>query len=87
MSLQAHLTVLDLSDMENLVAFSSSIGMLKGLVMLDVSWCSKPRSLPEEIGPSYPRKGTISQSKLLRKLFGLTKSSYHAKHLIVLSSS
>ncbi|XP_049410687.1 TMV resistance protein N-like [Solanum stenotomum] len=47
---QAHLTELDLSDMEKLVALPSNIGMLKGLVKLDVSLCSKLGSLPEEIG-------------------------------------
>ncbi|KAH0748081.1 hypothetical protein KY290_027313 [Solanum tuberosum] len=40
----------DLSVMEKLVALSSSIGMLKGLVKLDVSWCPKLKNLPEEIG-------------------------------------
>ncbi|KAG5598752.1 hypothetical protein H5410_030122 [Solanum commersonii] len=50
MSLQAHLTELDLSDMEKLVALPSRIGMLKGLVKLDVSVCSKLGSMPQEIG-------------------------------------
>ncbi|KAH0748086.1 hypothetical protein KY290_027318 [Solanum tuberosum] len=50
MALQAHLTELDLSDMEKLVALPSSIGMLKGLVKLDVSFCSKLGSLTQEIG-------------------------------------
>ncbi|WMV32305.1 hypothetical protein MTR67_025690 [Solanum verrucosum] len=36
--------------MEKLVALPSSIGMLKGLVKLDVSWCPKHKNLPEEIG-------------------------------------
>ncbi|KAH0748078.1 hypothetical protein KY290_027310 [Solanum tuberosum] len=36
--------------MEKLVALPSSIGMLKGLVKLDVSWCPKLKMLPEEIG-------------------------------------
>ncbi|WMV32354.1 hypothetical protein MTR67_025739 [Solanum verrucosum] len=49
MALLAHLTELDLSDMEKLVSLPSSIGMLKGLVKLDVSFCSKLRSLPQEI--------------------------------------
>ncbi|WMV32349.1 hypothetical protein MTR67_025734 [Solanum verrucosum] len=36
--------------MEKLVALSSSIDMLKGLVKLDVSWCPKLKNLTEEIG-------------------------------------
>jgi len=47
---QAHLTELDLSDMEKLVALPSSIGMLKGLVKLDVLFCPKLGTLPQEIG-------------------------------------
>ncbi|KAK4707705.1 hypothetical protein R3W88_028630 [Solanum pinnatisectum] len=46
---RAGLTVLDLRDMENLVALPSSICELKGLVKLDVSYCSKLESLPEKI--------------------------------------
>ncbi|XP_075086746.1 TMV resistance protein N-like [Nicotiana tabacum] len=48
--LQTHITKLDLSCLENLVALPSSIGMLKSLVKLDVSDCSKLEMLPEEIG-------------------------------------
>ncbi|WMV26227.1 hypothetical protein MTR67_019612 [Solanum verrucosum] len=48
--IQPHLTELDLSCMKNLVSFPSSICKLKGLVKLDVSFCSKIESLPEEIG-------------------------------------
>ncbi|KAH0764647.1 hypothetical protein KY285_000518 [Solanum tuberosum] len=47
---QARLRVLDLSDMKNLVALPSSICKLKVLMKLDVSYCSKLESLPEEIG-------------------------------------
>ncbi|WMV32342.1 hypothetical protein MTR67_025727 [Solanum verrucosum] len=36
--------------MENVVALPSSISMLKGLVKLDVSFCSKLGSLSEKIG-------------------------------------
>ncbi|KAH0657749.1 hypothetical protein KY289_026497 [Solanum tuberosum] len=43
---QSHLTKLDLSVMEKFIAPPSSIGMLKGLVKLDVSWCPKPVALP-----------------------------------------
>ncbi|KAH0713894.1 hypothetical protein KY289_009853 [Solanum tuberosum] len=45
-----HLAELSLSDMKKLVALPSSICQLKGLVKLDVSYCSKHESLPEEIG-------------------------------------
>ncbi|XP_055828995.1 uncharacterized protein LOC129897167 isoform X2 [Solanum dulcamara] len=41
---------LTLRHLENLVALPSSIGMLKGLVILDVSNCYKLESLPEELG-------------------------------------
>ncbi|KAH0714121.1 hypothetical protein KY284_007026 [Solanum tuberosum] len=41
---------LTLRHLENLVALPSSIGMLKGLVILDVSNCYKLKSLPEELG-------------------------------------
>ncbi|XP_009796290.2 TMV resistance protein N-like isoform X2 [Nicotiana sylvestris] len=47
---QTRITWLDLSDMENLVVFPSSICRLKSLVQLYVSGCSKLESLPEEIG-------------------------------------
>ncbi|KAG5629486.1 hypothetical protein H5410_001203 [Solanum commersonii] len=47
---QARLRVLALSDMKNLVALPSSICKLKVLMKLDVSYCSKLESLPEEIG-------------------------------------
>nr|XP_016496149.1 PREDICTED: TMV resistance protein N-like [Nicotiana tabacum]XP_016496150.1 PREDICTED: TMV resistance protein N-like [Nicotiana tabacum] len=46
---QTHITKLDLSNMENLVALPSSICRLKSLVSLSVN-CSKLESLPEEIG-------------------------------------
>ncbi|XP_055818720.1 TMV resistance protein N-like isoform X2 [Solanum dulcamara] len=46
---QARLRVLDLSDMKKLVALPSSVCKLKSLVKLDVSYCSKLESLPEEI--------------------------------------
>ncbi|XP_060184679.1 TMV resistance protein N-like [Lycium barbarum] len=46
----AHLTKLDLSFMKNLVVVPRGIGMLKSLVVLNVSSCSKLESLPEEIG-------------------------------------
>ncbi|XP_049372092.1 uncharacterized protein LOC125837001 [Solanum verrucosum] len=41
---------LTLRHLDNLVALPSSIGMLKGLVILDVSNCYKLESLPEELG-------------------------------------
>ncbi|XP_049379063.1 TMV resistance protein N-like [Solanum stenotomum] len=44
------LTELDLSGMKNLAELKSSIGKLKHLVMLKVSYCSKLSSLPEKIG-------------------------------------
>ncbi|NP_001312806.1 TMV resistance protein N-like [Nicotiana tabacum] len=47
---QTRITWLDLSDMENLVVFPSSICRLISLVQLFVSGCSKLESLPEEIG-------------------------------------
>ncbi|XP_049389419.1 TMV resistance protein N-like [Solanum stenotomum] len=47
---QARLRVLDLSDMKSLVALPSSVCKLKVLMKLDVSYCSKLESLPEEIG-------------------------------------
>ncbi|XP_016479634.2 TMV resistance protein N-like [Nicotiana tabacum] len=47
---KTHITKLDLSDMENLVALPSSICRLKSLVSLSVSCCLKLESLPEEIG-------------------------------------
>nr|XP_016434904.1 PREDICTED: TMV resistance protein N-like [Nicotiana tabacum] len=47
---QTHITELDLSGMENLVALPSSISRLKSLVILCVLGCSKLESLPEEIG-------------------------------------
>ncbi|KAH0781840.1 hypothetical protein KY290_001438 [Solanum tuberosum] len=43
-------TVLDLSYLDKLVAFPSSIGMLKSLVKLYLSGCSKFESLSEGIG-------------------------------------
>ncbi|XP_049390124.1 TMV resistance protein N-like, partial [Solanum stenotomum] len=43
-------TELDLSNFKNLVAFPSSIGMLKSLVKLYLSYCSKFESLSEGIG-------------------------------------
>nr|XP_016448190.1 PREDICTED: TMV resistance protein N-like [Nicotiana tabacum] len=48
--LQTHITKLDLSCLEDLVALPSCIGMLKSLVKLDVSDCAKLEMLPEEIG-------------------------------------
>ncbi|KAH0748084.1 hypothetical protein KY290_027316 [Solanum tuberosum] len=47
---QAYLTNLDLSIMEKLIALSSRIGMLKGLVKLDMLWCPKLKNFPEDIG-------------------------------------
>ncbi|XP_075080789.1 TMV resistance protein N-like isoform X1 [Nicotiana tabacum] len=47
---QTHITKLDLSGMEKLVALPSSICRLKSLVSLSVSGCVKLESLPEEIG-------------------------------------
>nr|XP_016467104.1 PREDICTED: TMV resistance protein N-like [Nicotiana tabacum]XP_016467105.1 PREDICTED: TMV resistance protein N-like [Nicotiana tabacum]XP_016467106.1 PREDICTED: TMV resistance protein N-like [Nicotiana tabacum]XP_016467107.1 PREDICTED: TMV resistance protein N-like [Nicotiana tabacum] len=47
---QTHITKLNLSGMEKLVALPSSISRLKSLVSLSVSDCSKLESLPEEIG-------------------------------------
>ncbi|XP_015159499.1 TMV resistance protein N-like [Solanum tuberosum] len=47
---QSSLTNLDLSGMKNLEKLSRSIGKLKHLVMLKVSYCSKLSSLPKEIG-------------------------------------
>uniref|UniRef100_M1AKS7 Resistance gene n=1 Tax=Solanum tuberosum TaxID=4113 RepID=M1AKS7_SOLTU len=44
------LTVLDLSSLKNLVSLPSSIGMLKSLVKLNISGCSKFESLSEGIG-------------------------------------
>ncbi|KAH0655059.1 hypothetical protein KY285_029941 [Solanum tuberosum] len=50
-SIIQHHTVLDLSDMNKLlVALPRNICKLKGLVKLNVSNCSKLKSLPEEIG-------------------------------------
>ncbi|KAM3360116.1 hypothetical protein P3S68_019828 [Capsicum galapagoense] len=43
-------TDLDLNSMDNLVALPSSIYKLKGLVKLNVSFCSKLESFPEKIG-------------------------------------
>ncbi|KAL3323469.1 hypothetical protein AABB24_037890 [Solanum stoloniferum] len=48
--LQPHLTELHLNGMENLVSLPSSICKSKGLVRIDVSFCVKLESLPEEIG-------------------------------------
>ncbi|OIT02262.1 PREDICTED: TMV resistance protein N-like [Nicotiana attenuata] len=48
--LQTHITKLNLSCLEDLVALPSCIGMLKSLVKLDVSDCPKLETLPEEIG-------------------------------------
>ncbi|WMV53188.1 hypothetical protein MTR67_046573 [Solanum verrucosum] len=47
---QPHLIGLHLNGMKNVVSLPSSICKLKGLVTLDVSYCSKLISLPEEIG-------------------------------------
>ncbi|KAF3626984.1 TMV resistance protein N [Capsicum annuum] len=47
---QAPLTKLILCGMKNLVALPNSIGMFRGLVKLNVSYCFKLESLPEEIG-------------------------------------
>ncbi|KAG5574181.1 hypothetical protein H5410_054315 [Solanum commersonii] len=41
---------LTLRHLDNLVALPSSIGMLKGLVILDVSNCYKLESLPDDLG-------------------------------------
>ncbi|XP_055810839.1 TMV resistance protein N-like [Solanum dulcamara] len=50
LELKSGIRYLYLILLENLVALPSSICKLKGLVGLDVSWCSKLESLPEEIG-------------------------------------
>ncbi|XP_075080783.1 TMV resistance protein N-like isoform X1 [Nicotiana tabacum] len=47
---QTHITKLDLSCMNNLVALPSSICRLKSLVSLNVLGCFNMESLPEEIG-------------------------------------
>ncbi|KAK4716610.1 hypothetical protein R3W88_014948 [Solanum pinnatisectum] len=50
LELKSGIRYLYLIGLENLVALPSSICKLNGLVGLDVSWCSKLESLPEEIG-------------------------------------
>ncbi|KAK4708170.1 hypothetical protein R3W88_029095 [Solanum pinnatisectum] len=47
---QVRRTELDLGGMRKLLSIPRSIGMLKGLVKLNVSYCSKLERLPDEIG-------------------------------------
>ncbi|PHT93891.1 TMV resistance protein N [Capsicum annuum] len=44
-----HITKLNLKEMRNLASLPRSICMLKSLVALDISYCSKLESLPEDI--------------------------------------
>ncbi|KAH0649819.1 hypothetical protein KY284_029731 [Solanum tuberosum] len=62
-----HITKLDLSSLENLVALPSSICKLKGLMELNVSYCLKLESLPEEIGDLENLKDLRATSTLISR--------------------
>ncbi|XP_049372094.1 TMV resistance protein N-like [Solanum verrucosum] len=87
---QSSLTELDLSGMKNLAELSCSIGTLKHLVMLKVSYCSKLSRLPKEIGDlenleilearytliSKPPSSIVRLNKLKSLTFEKDKSEY-----------
>ncbi|KAH0777617.1 hypothetical protein KY290_009028 [Solanum tuberosum] len=85
---QPHLIGLTLNGMKNVVSLPSSICKLKSLVSLNVSYCSKLISLPEEIGDlenleylharftliSRPPSSIVRLNKLKSLDFGKVKS-------------
>ncbi|KAK4708168.1 hypothetical protein R3W88_029093 [Solanum pinnatisectum] len=87
---QVRLTELDLGGMRKLFSIPRSIGMLKGLVKQNVSYCSKLERLPDEIGDLenleefHARRTLISRppSSIIRlnKLKYLSFKKYKSEH-------